>query len=468
MRSCLQFVAGAFAALLAAGAHAEIKVVVEQNAGGSAFRFKSVPAPASNDAATKAEFSLLSGERDGNGGSLDVLHDGRVPAEEDQPAENFFFRAGTGGGRLKIDLGAVIGVKEVCTYSWHGGTRAPQVYALYAADGRADSFNAAPKQEVEPGSCGWVLVAKVDTRPKEGDGGGQYGVAISDPAAGVLGKYRYLLFDISRTEERDPFGNTFYSEIDVVDANGPVSVAATNGEAEPILKSFAAADGKYHFTIDATAAPDLMEWADTKLRPIVQLWYPKLVALLPSDGFQPATNITLRFRNDMGGTPAAAGGDRINLNSGWFRRELNREAPGSVVHEMVHVVQSYGRARRTNPNATRVPGWLVEGIADYVRWFLYEPETKGAEITSRNIARAKYDASYRITGNFLNWVTQKYDPELVRKLNAAARQGLYNDQLWKDSTGKTLPELGDEWKQANEKRLQVSTGTDAKGSPEGK
>src|SRR4029450_5545687 len=59
---------------------------------------------------------------------------------------------------------------------------------------------------------------------------------------------------------------------------------------------------------------------------------------------------------------------------------------------------------------------------DYFRWFLYEPEAKGAEITERNLARAKYDASYRITGNFLNWVTQRHDREIVRKLNAAARE----------------------------------------------
>jgi hypothetical protein len=255
------------------------------------------------------------------------------------------------------------------------------------------------------------------------------------------------------TEKRDPFGNTFYSEIDIMDANGPVPVAVDTVASAPVLKSFEA-EG-FHFTIDATAAPDLMDWADTKLRPVVQEWYPKLVALLPSEGFSAATNVTLTFRNNLGGTPAATGGSRISMNSQWFRRELQREARGSVVHEMVHVVQEYGRARRTNPDATRTPGWLVEGIADYIRWFLYEPQTKGAEITERNIARAKYNASYRITGNFLNWVTLKYDRDIVRKLNAAAREGKYREQLWKDYTGKTVEELGEEWRQANEARLKA-------------
>ena len=180
--------------------------------------------------------------------------------------------------------------------------------------------------------------------------------------------------------------------------------------------------------------------------------------MLPSEGFSPRTNVTLRFREDMGGTPASAGGGFINLNAGWFRKELKREARGSVVHEMVHVVQSYGGGgRRTNPNATRMPGWLVEGIPDYIRWFIYEPQTKGAEITQRNLAKAKYDASYRVTGNFLNWVTEKYDTNIVRKLNAAARAGAYGEEVWKASTGKTSQELGDEWKKFHETRLAAQS-----------
>ena len=47
------------------------------------------------------------------------------------------------------------------------------------------------------------------------DGGGQYGVSITD-AHGILGKYRYLLFGFVATETDDDAGNTFYSEIDVV------------------------------------------------------------------------------------------------------------------------------------------------------------------------------------------------------------------------------------------------------------
>jgi hypothetical protein len=67
--------------------------------------------------------------------------------------------------------------------------------------------------------------------------------------------------------------------------------------------------------------------------------------------------------------------------------------------------------------------------------------------------RPRYDASYRITGNFLNWVTEHYDREIVRKLNGVAREGNYSEGVWKEWTGKTLVELGDAWKRQHEARL---------------
>jgi hypothetical protein len=101
-------------------------------------------------------------------------------------------------------------------------------------------------------------------------------------------------------------------------------------------------------------------------------------------------------------------------------------------------VQRYGRTR----GGTRNPGWLVEGIADYIRWFKYEPKPTGTR--PRNPDRAKYTDSYRTTAGFLNFVVEKHDKEIVPKLNAAMRQGKYSADLWKEYTGKTADEL---WKE---------------------
>ncbi len=444
------------AAIPSAACRGEVQVVserIEADLATASFSFSKVPGPVKRDAAEKAVFSLVDGQGDLNGGELSKLNDGRLPREEDQPGENFFFRAGSAGGRILADLGSVQPVRQVNTYSWHGGSRGPQVYRLYASDGGAPGFVREPGRGTDPESCGWKRVASVDTRPQDGQPGGQYGVSIRD-SADPLGRFRYLLFDVARTEGEDPFGNTFYGEIDVIAGNSE-TVPITTETVRPITRGFEAGGGAYHFTLDTTLAPDLTEWADTKLRPVVQEWYPKIVAMLPGDGFQARTNVIIRFREDMGGTPASAGGRFVNCNAGWFRTELRREALGSVVHELVHIVQAYGGGRRGNRNATRIPGWLVEGIPDYIRWFLYEPQTKGAEITVRNLSRARHDASYRISANFLNWASMTYDANLVRTLNAAGRAGTYREEIWKEATGKSLTELADEWKRFHEQRLGV-------------
>ena len=209
-------IAAAFGLTLAG--HAQVKVTVDYNGGGDAtrsFKFNSVPEPAKDDAGTKAKWLLIVGELDPNGADLSALTDGILPTNQDQPSANLFFSAGTTGGRFRMDLGSVMEIAQVNTYSWHPNTRGPQVFLLYAGDGTNPRFNADPKGYVDPTTVGWKLLAIVDTRQKHGLMGGQYGVSVTD-SSGTLGKYRYLLFDTVATETDDDWGNTFYSEIDVV------------------------------------------------------------------------------------------------------------------------------------------------------------------------------------------------------------------------------------------------------------
>jgi hypothetical protein len=203
---------------LASVAHAQVKVTIERNTNVNAtpqFKFKSVPSPSKGDAAARAKVSMIVGEKDGNGADLGALTDGQLPNDPDQPASNFFFSAGTDGGRFEIELESAIDVAQANTYSWHVGSRAPQVYSLFVSDGTDPKFNPLPDEHTDPATCGWKLVTIVDTRPARGDSGGQYGVSITD-ASGTLGKIRYLLFDSVPAETEDPFGNTFFSEIDVI------------------------------------------------------------------------------------------------------------------------------------------------------------------------------------------------------------------------------------------------------------
>jgi len=439
MNHHILIVATALALVGSRSAQAEVKITIGHNDSGTAtsgFKFKNIPAP-SGKAAPAIKFTIVDAEVDPVSGGLAKLNDGKLPVEEDSPDDNFFFNAGTAGGRLKADLGSVISIKQINTYSWHPATRGPQVYKLYASDGTANDFNSAPTNGLSPESCGWTQIATVNSKAKGGDAdGGQYGVSISD-TDGILGKYRYLLFDIATTENDDDFGNTFFSEINVVDANDTNVTVATE-IAEPAPFSIKTADGEYEIIINTVAAPALKDWAETRLAPALIEWYPKIVALLPSKDYSAPARFTLTLK-PMDGVAYTAG-TQVVANSTWLGKELRGEAIGSIVHEMVHVVQQYHGNN---------PGWLVEGTADYVRWFKYEPQSHGADMVwFRKHGKSfspHYNDSYRITANFLNCVAEKHDPNIVGELNAAMREGTYDAGLWEKYTGKTLPELGKEW-----------------------
>lgn len=190
------------------------RIVFEHNPNSVAtreFKFKNIASPSKDDAGSRAKLTLIDGDLDGGSAELAALTDGRVPRDEDEPGSNVYFRAGSTGGRFRMDFGAPVDIAHVNSYSWHPNSRGPQLYKLYAADGSDPKFNIDPKRGVDPASCGWKLIALVSTLPDGGDMGGQYGASVSD-----VGKYRYLLFDIYVTELYDNWGNTFYSEIDVI------------------------------------------------------------------------------------------------------------------------------------------------------------------------------------------------------------------------------------------------------------
>jgi hypothetical protein len=360
----------------------------------------------------------------------------------------------------------------------------------------------------------------------------------------------------------------------------PPTVAQPPSTNEPTESSppfvIHAPDGSAEISIDTSKAPDMKDWAEHKLAPVLAEWYPKLAALLPSPGYNPPKKWSVVIAPGNG--VAATGGTRVTANATWLRGELDKQGVGALLHGEVHVVQQYGGGRRNNPPGSfansdltnlvalaqklkdksdpvsafvdqqltpgeraalanyRGPGpmayslrtnlvaalnrivagpaiyetalfkevklrdettslrdekpdgrdlarlnralledaypgllarrevgrnrgntgWLTEGIPDYIRWFLYEPKTHGADATyiekriesdakKGKVYEPKYNDSYRISANFLQFVSSKYDRHIVTKLNSALRQGQYYDDIWTDDTGKTLPELNDEW-----------------------
>ncbi|MGH7951533.1 MAG: GH92 family glycosyl hydrolase, partial [Limisphaerales bacterium] len=245
---------------------------------------------------------------------------------------------------------------------------------------------------------------------------------------------------ITSTDD-SPDQNAKISAIEILKQGEPVST----GESTPFV--IPTVDGKATIAFDTSAAPELADWVKTKLAPVLAVWYPKIVALLPSPGFTAPTHYTVTVRQ-MGGV-AYTTGTHVFVSEKWIHDQMNGEAIGSLVHESVHVGQQY--------HHDNAPGWLVEGMADYVRWFLYEPQSHGADIIwmcrqGKNYS-PNYDDAYRPSANFLNWVTKKYDANVVPEVNVVLREGKYTGDFWKQHTGKTVQELGAEWKKDIEAQL---------------
>lgn len=202
----------------------------------------------------------------------------------------------------------------------------------------------------------------------------------------------------------------------------------------------------YEIVIDDSQTPELKEWVEKSLRPALEEWYPIIIADLPSEGFTPPKRFTVTLEANGDGV-AATGGTRVTANAKWIKSELakgpHNEAVGALIHEAVHVVQQYGHVR----GGQRDPGWLTEGIADYIRWWKFEPASMRTPVRpmKRDGTPASYTDSYRTTAAFLEYVAKNHDHEIVVKLNAAGRNSTYSPDLWKKYTGKTLDELWTEF-----------------------
>ena len=105
------------------------------------------------------------------------------------------------------------------------------------------------------------------------------------------------------------------------------------------------------------------------------------------------------------------------------------------MHEGVHVVQMY-------PNSH--PGWLTEGIADYIRWYLFEEKQLDWFPMSKN--ENGWEDAYQVTGGFLLWLTLEKNPNIVKILHSAMKAESYNDSIFIIETGKDLPELWNDYK----------------------
>ncbi|OWK36455.1 sigma-70 family RNA polymerase sigma factor [Fimbriiglobus ruber] len=217
-----------------------------------------------------------------------------------------------------------------------------------------------------------------------------------------------------------------------------VRVRMTVGQAHPLVIREIAIDSDpvvavyrhpVEFVVDAREARDMADWAERAAR-ICEREYAMICEELSSDGFKPPTRVTLVLRWDAASLVAATD-DQVIASAGYFH--ANPHEIGALIHATSYVVQAY--------RGGGSPTWLVHGIADYIRFFKFEP---GA-LAAPDPETARYDGNSRETAAFLAYLVARHDKQIVRHLNAALREGRYTDDVWVTYTGKSLRELGEEW-----------------------
>lgn len=187
----------------------------------------------------------------------------------------------------------------------------------------------------------------------------------------------------------------------------------------------ASPQARVEVVVDVSEAADLAAWM-AQAKAVCEEWYPRIAERLASEGYTPPAKVSLVAKKDLK-IPGAASGARIEVGAAWIRK--HPDDVGMVVHELVHVVQRY---------PSYEPGWLTEGIADWLRYYVFEPEKPKRKIDR---TKASYKDAYATTAAFLDWIQRTHDKDAVRKLNAAMRATAYRPELWREMTGKDLDPL---------------------------
>lgn len=179
-----------------------------------------------------------------------------------------------------------------------------------------------------------------------------------------------------------------------------------------------------------TSQIDTVSTFAQKAQKVANEWYSRTAIILGVDITKAPKHISIVIDLNMDGIAATAG-DQIRVSARYIQE--HPEDVGLVVHELTHVIQSYPKYD---------PVWLIEGIADYVRFYNYELPSQRPH---PDPMKAKCTDSYRTTAAFLDWVVNRYDHKLIQKLDRALKEDTYTPELFKHITGKDLDELNAEW-----------------------
>jgi RNA polymerase sigma factor (sigma-70 family) len=211
-------------------------------------------------------------------------------------------------------------------------------------------------------------------------------------------------------------------------AGRPLVVREVAVESTPPVARFA---DPVEYVADAADAPDLGRWAAAVAR-LCERHHAAVCDDLRGAGIRPRPVVRIRVAPEYVGVAEAEDG-RITLSADYFR--AHPDDVGAVFHVAVYVAQAYPEGA--------APRWLAAGIADYLRFYRFEPDRLGRVDRGRAI-----DSHSRVTAAFLRFVAERHGDGVVRDLHALLRAGEYTPDSWADLTGRTLDDLAAEWRAA--------------------
>ncbi|PVH26152.1 basic secretory protein-like protein [Sphingobacterium corticibacter] len=181
--------------------------------------------------------------------------------------------------------------------------------------------------------------------------------------------------------------------------------------------------------------PDFDAVQQKRLQNVFFTNYPKLVKDFNKNSLK---EVTITIDTAYDGVAYAHNG-KIVIAQAWM--EKMPEDIDVVTHEVMHIVQAYPPRSGS--------GWLVEGIADYVR-YKYGVNNKAANWSLPELKDDHhYTKSYRISARFLDWIENNKKKGAVKQLDAAMREKTYTPEIWVNLTGMELDALWDAYVAAN-------------------
>jgi hypothetical protein len=185
-------------------------------------------------------------------------------------------------------------------------------------------------------------------------------------------------------------------------------------------------------TISSETPTDLMP-VMINGKALLEAWYPKFSALLASEAAPAPTAFTMVAKPTCGA--GCVINNTIEVDPGWARDALTKPSHSDLfIHEGVHIMQPYRGA----------PGWVVEGMADWVKYYIYGSNT------TTNPTTYTYLNGYERAGYFFNWIAATYKlPNFTRDLHQISSTGFSYD-FFKQQTGKDVGQL---WTQMTGRRV---------------